>query len=112
MYAQLEQETLLDKAMIQYGNRLEQGPPDHASAIEARSTQTAAVSKLPSIKNGWALKTSKSQKRLTDAQKDYLRAQFKIGEETGHKLDRVSVSRAMRKAKNADSARLFSSEEF
>ncbi|XP_068717225.1 enoyl-CoA delta isomerase 1, mitochondrial-like [Montipora capricornis] len=39
-------------------------------------------------------------------------AQFKIGEETGHKVDPVSVSRAMRKAKNADGARLFSSEEF
>ena len=108
----LEQETLLDKAMIQYGNRLEQGPTDHAPTIEAPSTQAAAVSKPTSVKKGWALKTSKSRKRLTEAQKDYLMAQFKIGEETGHKLDPVSVSRTMRKAKKADGARLFSSEEF
>ena len=111
MYA-LEQETLQEKAMIQYGNRLEQGPTDHVPTIEAPTTQAAAVSKPTSVKKGWALKTSKSRKRLTEKQKDYLMAQFKIGEETGHKLDPVSVSRAMRKAKNADGARFFSSEEF
>ena len=92
MYA-LEQETLLDKTMIQNGNRLEQGPTDHALTIEAPSTQAAAVSKPTSVKKGWALKTSESRKRRTEAQQDYLMAQFKIGEETGHKLDPVSICR-------------------
>ena len=106
MYA-LEEEILLDKAMIQYGNRLEQGPTDHALTIEASSMQAEAVSKPTSVKKRWVLKTSKCRKRLSKAQKDYLIAQFKIGEETGHRLDCISISRAMRKAKNADGAHLF-----
>ena len=56
----LEQETLLDKAMIQYGNRLEQGPTDHAPTIEAPSMQAAAVSKPTFVKKGWDKQESKA----------------------------------------------------
>ena len=107
----LEKQTLLDKAMIQYGTRLEQGSTEEVPTIEAEPMQTA-TRQQPSVKMGWALKSNKGHKRLNETQKDYLMAQFKIGEQTGHKVDPVTASKSMRKAKNADGVRLFSPEEF
>ena len=107
----LEKQTLLDKAMIQYGTRLEQGSTEEVPTIEAEPMQTAPRQQS-SVKMGWALNSNKGHKCLNETQKDYLMAQLKIGEQTGHNVDPVTASKSMRKAKNADSVRLFSPEEF
>lgn len=108
---QLEHETFQDKAMTQYATKLEQGSSDVVPTIDVQPMQQDPR-QLPSLKMGWALKSSKGRKLLTVAQKKYLMAQFNIGEQTGHKVDPVTASKSMRKAKDVDGARLFSADEF
>lgn len=97
--------------MTQYATKLEQGSTDVVPTIDVQPMQQDPH-QLPSLKMGWALKSSKGRKLLTVAQKEYLMAQFNIGEQTGHKVDPVTASKSMRKAKDVDGARLFSADEF
>ena len=80
-------------------------------ADSATSTPKSGNDNLQSPQ-GWALKTSQSRKRFTDTQKQYLMKKFNIGQATGRKVDPASVSRDMRRAKDCNSRRLFSVDEF
>ena len=48
---------------------------------------------------GWALKSSKHYKRLPKIQKDYLLNIYNAGNQTGHRVDPVSVLKSMRKVR-------------
>ena len=61
---------------------------------------------------GWALRAAKKAYRFREKQKSYLLAKFSIGQTTGRKLDAEVVAREMRRARGADSVRLFQSSEF
>ena len=63
----------------------------------------------------WAgrLKTSGAGKtRFTENQKSYLTAKFRLGEQTGLKLDPAAVARSMMCAKAPDGNLLFTSDDF
>ena len=52
---------------------------------------------------GWALKSTQSRHtKFTDNQKQYLKAKFQVGEQTGKKADPTEVSKAMRTAKDSN----------
>ena len=111
----LEYETLLNRAMLGYASRLEEG----ASTVpEIQETELSLVSSSPqpsgpSLPMGWALKHSHARStRFSTKQKEYLIAKFQIGEQTGQKVDPTSVSRVMRTAKDSNGERLFDSTEF
>ena len=111
----LENETLLDRAMLRYGYELEKGGSKVAELcdVECWRKESSCNVQIPSLTMGWALKSSSSrQTRFNPAQKDYLKKKFDIGQKTGRKVDPVTVSQEMRVAKNSNGDRLFSSSEF
>ena len=62
---------------------------------------------------GWALKASGAGKtRFTENQKSYLTAKFKLGEQTGLKVDSAAVARSMMCAKAPDGNLMFTSDDF
>jgi Arf-GAP/Rho-GAP domain/ANK repeat/PH domain-containing protein 3 len=106
----LERETIFDKAAQEYAEQLEGQAtflPQVGSA--ASNITTSTTSRQPM---GWALKCSAGRARFTEAQKQYLTAKFKIGEQTGIKLDPAAVARSMMSAKGPDDKLLFTSEDF
>ena len=108
----LERETLLDRAALAYAGALEGQTatvPQISTMTVTRPTSTDNVTKLPM---GWALKSGSTRKRFSEQQKSYLDAKFKLGEQSGRKVDPVSVARAMMTAKDADGRSLFMSNEF
>ena len=111
----LECETLLDRAVLGYASRLEEGG---GRVPEIQETDLSLVSLSPqssgpSLPMGWALKHSHARStRFSTKQKEYLIAKFQIGEQTGQKADPTSVSRVMRTAKDSNGERLFDSTEF
>ena len=107
----LERETFLDKAMVQYAEKLEQG----ASSLERPLFECA--SKAPSvvtpILQGWALKcAATTRRRLTKEQKNFLTDLFLIGERTGRKSNPEEVSKSMRKARRPEGTLLFQAEDY
>ncbi|KAK3713984.1 hypothetical protein QZH41_017105, partial [Actinostola sp. cb2023] len=104
----LEHETLLDKAALEYAEQLE----GHSTMVPVVSMASRGPSEHPQSM-GWALKSSGSRRaRFTQAQKSYLTAKFRLGEQTGHKADPASVSRSMMFAKDSSGSRLFTSDDF
>ncbi|KXJ07146.1 hypothetical protein AC249_AIPGENE20276 [Exaiptasia diaphana] len=81
---ELERETLFDKAALAYAEQLE-GQATLPPQVSAATTITSKkVSKQPM---GWALKGGQGRSRFSEKQKSYLTAKFKIGEESGMKVD-------------------------
>ena len=107
----LEHETLLDKAVYGYADRLQEqsgGVPQMEEFTKSRN-----VSNQPHLPMGWALKSSQVRRaRFTEKQKDYLSSKFFFGESTGQKVDAASVSKSMMTARDSNGSRLFTSSEF
>ena len=61
---------------------------------------------------GWALKQEKKAYRFNDQQRKYLEEKFKIGQESGMKLDAEAVAKEMRRARGSNGERLFKVSEF
>ena len=113
---ELERETLLDKAMCSYANRLEVGGARMQAATNSSYQQGLDVhpssNKLPAPM-GWSLKTSSTKRvKFTTTQRDYLRKKFLIGKTTGRKLDPSIVAKDMRSTKDVLGDRLFAVDEF
>ena len=108
-YAQ-EQETLYDKAIMMYASKLEHGPTSEAPQIS--EGVTVHVVDTPVLKMGWALKSTKEYKRLSEKQKKYLVDCYDIGDDTGQKADPVSISRTMRKARLSSGEPMFTAAEY
>ena len=88
----LEQETLFDKAVLEYAEQLE-GQPTLVPVVSTVSTRASHADRQVM---GWALKSSESRRiRFTQNQKSYLTAKFRLGEETGNKADPAAVARSM-----------------
>ena len=105
----LERETLFDKAALEYAEQLE-GEATMQPQVSGVSIQTSCVNRRPM---GWALKTSGAGKtRFTENQKSYLTAKFRLGEQTGLKVDPAAVARSMMCAKAPDGNLLFTSDDF
>lgn len=103
-----ERDTLVDKAKKLYHAKLVEG----ASAPPTIQGHTTAQESVPTLREGWALKSSKKSYRFSEAQKQYLEEKFNLGQETGHKLDPASVARDMRYARKEDGSRQFKMSEF
>ena len=84
-----EERTLLDHAKVIYNAKLAEGTD--VISTECESSQST---RDPPVK-GWALKTTKSSKRFSEAQRSFLDRKFNIGQETGHKLNPASVAKDM-----------------
>ena len=111
----LEQETLLDRAMLKYAYELEKGGSKVEELCDAACSRKETDCQVPTLPlpMEWALKSSFTRKtRFNSTQKDYLQKKFEIGEKTGRKLDPVTVSQEMRIAKDSNGNRLFSCSEF
>ena len=106
---QLERQSLLDKAKAMYVEKLLHGAGEQPVM---KSSDTLLVNRYDMLPQGWALRTTKSSKRFNERQKSYLNEKFNIGNETGHKLDPVTVSQDMRFAKDQDGNRRFTLNEF
>lgn len=111
----LEQETLLDRAMLRYAYELEKGGSkvEELGDVACLSKDSSCDVQNPPLSIGWALKSSFTRRtRFNSNQKDYLMKKFDIGQKTGRKLDPVTVSKEMRRAKDSNGNRLFSMNEF
>ena len=107
-----ERATLLDLAKQMYHVKLTEGTSAGATSHDGKAAAQESVTDTNQHARGWALKQTKKAGRFTETQKKYLDEKFNIGQQTGHKLDPVSVARDMRYAKNADGNRLFTRSEF
>ena len=106
----LENETLLDRAVLGYADRLQQlfcGIP----RIQVRKYLN--LTSQPCLPMGWALKSSHVPRTtFAEKQKDYLTSKFRIGETTGQKLDTASEAKSMGTARDSNGNRLFTSSAF
>lgn len=110
----LEQETLLDRAMLRYAYELEKGGSkvEELGDVACLEKDSSCDVQNPPMSMGWALKSSFAGKRFNSNQKDYLIKKFEIGQTTGRKLDPATVSKEMRTAKDSNGNRLFKFSEF
>ena len=106
----LERETLLDKAVHGYADRLD----EQFTRVQIQQSSAGATSlSQTTLPMGWALRSSTTSRgRFNEKQKQYLMDKFTIGESTGNKANPVTVARSMMTAKDSNGQRLFSSEEF
>jgi hypothetical protein len=104
-----EKLNLFDKAKVCYREKLLHGSTSVPSLI---SNTFASPPSSDSLSKGWALKTGKQAKRFSEKQKTYLDQKFNVGQETGHKVDGITVSQNMRYAKDVNGDHLFDVAEF
>ena len=107
----LERETLTNRAVKVYGEKLE-GETPSVPEIIANSRPDIIPDSCRKVPMGWALRAGAPRKRFTSSQKAYLTAKFKLGEQSGQKADPASVARAMVSAKDASGNRPFTSDDF
>ena len=106
----LENETLLDRAVLGYADRLQE---QFCGIPQIQVRKRLNLTTQPCLPMGWALKSSHVRRtRFTEKQKDYLTSKFRIGETTGQKGDALSVAKSMMTARDSNGNRLFTSSEF
>ena len=99
----------MDKAKVLYHDKLvcEASALPFLKGVSHQCPTTTEV--LP---QGWALRSSKKSTRFSEAQRWYLESKFKVGQETGLKLDPVDVVRDMHYAQNQQGVKVFTGDEF
>ena len=98
--------------MVKYATKLEEGAPSTVSLPLQESTDSTSEKIGPSLPMGWALKSTKTYKRLSKKQKDYLLEIFNVGNTTGHKADPAVVSKSMRRARQTSGEPMFTIDEY
>ena len=99
----------MDKAKVLYHDKL----VCEASALPfVKGLSHLCPTTTEVLPQGWALRSSKKSTRFREAQRCYLERKFKVGQETGLKLDPVDVARDMRYARNQQGAKIFTVDEF
>jgi len=83
-----------------------------ATSHDERAVPREVAANTNQLARGWALKQAKKSVRLSETQKKYLNEKFSIGQQTGHKVDPLSVAHDMRYTRNAEEKRLFTRDEF
>ena len=104
--------TLLDQAKEMYHLKLTEGRSAGATSHDERTIPQEVATNTSHLLRGWALKQTKKSGSLSETQKKYLNEKFSIGQQTGHKVDPLSVARNMRYARKMESSRLFTCDEF
>ena len=107
-----ERAPLLDQAKEMYHLKLIEGRSAGATSHEERAVPREVAANTNQLARGWALKQAKKSVRLSETQKKYLNEKFSIGQQTGHKVDPLSVAHDMRYARNAEGNRLFTRDRF
>ena len=102
-------ETLMDKAKVLYHEKL-LGEESALPSLKGTPHQCPPTNEV--LPQGWALSSSKKATRFSDTQRQYLDSKFKVGQETGLKLDPEDVARDMRYARNQEGEKLFTVSEF
>ena len=99
----------MDKAKVLYHDKLvcEASALPFVKGVSHQCPTTTEV--LP---QGWTLRSTKKSTRFSEAQQQYLESKFKVGQETGLKLDPVDVAHDMRYARNQQGAKMFTADEF
>ena len=103
-------ETLMDQAKVLYHEKL----CSEASAlpsVEGISQRHPSIS-TEVLTQGWALRSVRKAIRFSEAQRQYLESKFKVGQETGMKIDPANVAHDMRYARNQLGEKLFTVDEF
>ena len=95
-----------------YHLKLTEGRSAGATSHDERTDPREVAANANQLSRGWALKQTKKSGRLSETQKKYLNEKFSIGQQTGHKVDPLSVARDMRYARNAEGKRSFTRDEF
>lgn len=95
-----ERATLLDQAKEMYHLKLTEGMSAGATSHDERTVAREIAANTNQLARGWALKQTKKAGRLSETQKKYLDEKFSIGQQTGHKVDPLSIARDMGYAKN------------
>lgn len=89
----LVNETLLDKAVLCYADRLQE---QFCGIPQIQVRKYLNLTSQPCLPMGWALKSSHVRRtRFTEKQKDYLTSKFRIGETTVQKANAASVAKSM-----------------
>ena len=104
----VEKETLADRAKRLYAAKLMEG----ASKVPALIPKCSPCATSEVIPKGWALKPARKNYKFNDKQKNYLEAKFNHGQESGHKADAEVVAKEMRRARDMNGKRLFTTSEF
>ena len=107
--------TLLDQAKEMYHLKLTEGRSTGATSHDERTVPQEVATNTSQLVRGWALKQTKKSGHLSKTQKKYLNEKFSIGQQTGHKVDPLSVARNMPYAalrKKMEGSRLFTCDEF
>ena len=97
--------------MLGYAAKLEQGPTAEVPEIPTADIHLEQPHESV-LQKGWALKSTKQRKQLSEKQRKYLLDVYQISESTGHKAEPASVARLMRLSKNSDGSLLFDASEF
>ena len=103
-------ETLMDQAKVLYHEKL----CSEASAlpsVEGISQRHPSIS-TEVLTQGWALRSVRKATRFSEAQRQYLQSKFKVGQETGMKIDPANVAHDMCYARNQLGEKLFTVDEF
>ena len=95
-----------------YHLKLTEGRSAGATSQDERTVPQEVVANTNQLARGWALKQTKKSGQLSETQKKYLNEKFSIGQQTGHKVNPLSVAHDMRYARNTEGNRLFTRDEF
>ena len=95
--------------MLKFAAQLEEGASTNVPYVSDKAGNLERGE--PSLKMGWAPKSSKHYKRPSKIQKGYLLDIYNAGNQTGHKVDPVSVSNSMRKARLPGGEPIFKVED-
>ena len=107
-----ERKTLLDTAKVMYNMKLKSGDNTFKFGLNSRAMGVRAGASDQPLKEGWALRQTKTSKPFSEKQKDFLDEKFMSGEVSGHKLDPANVSKQMRTVRDSNGQRLFTPEEY
>ena len=102
-----ERAILLDQAKERYHLKLTEGKSPGATSHDERTVPREVATNTTQLVRGWALKQTKKSGCLSETQKKYLNEKFSIGQQTGHKVDPLSVAHNMHYARNAEGNWLF-----
>ena len=103
------QESVYDQLRRDWVVRFTTLPPENRPRAKS-GVSSVTSSSLPM---GWALQKPKAGgTRYSSQVKEYLKARFDAGEESGGKADPLQVAIGKRNARNKDNVRLFSREEW
>ena len=97
--------------MLGYAAKLEHGATAEVPEIPIADIHLEQP-RESALQKGWALRSTKQRKRLSEKQRKYFLDVYQIGESTGHKAEPASVARSMRMSKNSDGSLLFDASEF